>query len=163
MNKKYFVFLLIFVLLSCTKTGDVASKLDVIEPDYFICEVLRVLKADLFYCQSADKNILKVKLIGVEIDKSKKEEGKMFVRSLLPRGTLVRIEMDSYKWDNSGNLLAYVFIPGGRMLNIYLIESGYGEQELTEPNFKYKEIFYDLYKEDELNFDQKKEKDSWLR
>ena len=159
----YFLFLLLLSYLSCSKNGGISSAVDSIEPDYFTCEVLVVKQADNFECQLANKDILKIKLIGVEIEENKREEAKKFTYSLLHRGTLVRIDMDSYKWDKDGNLLAYVIIPGGRMLNTYLIEKGYGREQLTEPNFRHKGMFYDLDKKDGLNFDENEENAPWLR
>jgi len=42
------------------------------------------------------------------------------------------------------NILAYVYIPGGKMLNALLIQKGYAEYEAKLSNLKYEENFLRL-------------------
>jgi endonuclease YncB( thermonuclease family) len=43
--------------------------------------------------------------------------------------------------DESGGPLSYVFVPGGKMLNVLLVENGYAEPAAGELDEKYKNIF----------------------
>ena len=65
-------------LTGCGKEGYICEALDVIEPNYYACAVMRVTKGDLFYCRTTNQNVLKVRLLGVEIDGAKGEELKEF-------------------------------------------------------------------------------------
>lgn len=45
--------------------------------------------------------------------------------ALLPNGSEIRLELDKESRDERGRLLAYVFLPDGRMVNEMLIRQGY--------------------------------------
>ncbi len=125
------------------------------------CEVERVIDGDTFVCGGE-----KVRLIGIdcpEIEKNvrwKKQikrigngklvialgkKAKRYVEKLLKPGTKVRLELDIEQRDILGRLLAYVWLPDGRMLNESLLEKGYATLLTMPPNVKYLERFEKAY------------------
>jgi len=68
-------------------------------------------------------------------------EASAFVKSLLPRGTKVELELDVRERDKYGRLLAYVWL-GKTMVNELLLEKGYARVAYVfEPNTKYVDEF----------------------
>ena len=120
-----------------------------------ICTVQKVIDGDTFICSG-----YKVRLIGVDTPESKPnpraekqarslgdlktvlelgQKAKAFTQSLIPPGTRVRLEFDVQQKDRYGRLLAYVYLPDGRMLNEVLLEEGYAALLTVPPNVKYAE------------------------
>ncbi len=66
---------------------------------------------------------------------------KEFVKTLLKPGTKVKLELDVQVRDKYGRLLAYVYLPDGRMLNLLLVERGLARVYTFPPNVKYTEKF----------------------
>ena len=66
---------------------------------------------------------------------------KEFVKSLLKPGTKVKLELDVQVRDKYGRLLAYVYLPDGRMLNLLLVERGLARVYTFPPNVKYTDKF----------------------
>ncbi|MGH7849014.1 MAG: hypothetical protein ACREOP_01820, partial [Thermodesulfobacteriota bacterium] len=60
---------------------------------------------------------------------------------------------------------AYVFVPGGKMLNVLLLEKGYAEPVKTEINEKYMNQFFGTEKKEAIEEIEviKEEKQPWLR
>lgn len=59
----------------------------------------------------------------------------------------VYLEFDKEPQDHYGRLLAYVWLPDGRMLNELLVCEGYAFPLTVKPNTKYKDRFLKCYKE----------------
>jgi micrococcal nuclease len=59
----------------------------------------------------------------------------------------VYLEFDKEPQDHYGRLLAYVWLPDGRMLNEILICNGYAQPLVVKPNTKYAEKFQKCYEE----------------
>jgi len=139
----HIVVLLIAAVLitSCTKYEKAAERLDFLKFETFSCSVLRVDAGNIFLCTPPDGEVEKIRLIGTKIPEDKEREAKKFSESILRRSTLVKIEPDPQLRDGSGTVPAYVFVPGGRMLNVLLIENGYAEVAAEEINEKYKASF----------------------
>lgn len=115
-----------------------------IHPDYIKCYVAQVIDGDTFDCQLSDVSIEKVRLIGIGITESIEESATDFSKSYLRRGTPVRLELDEQTRDSDGRILAYVYLPGGRMLNALLIQEGYAQVMINPPDIKYKDLFLKL-------------------
>jgi micrococcal nuclease len=62
-------------------------------------------------------------------------------------GEEVRLELDVQKIDPYGRLLAYVYLPDGRMFNEKLVEEGYAQVATFPPNVKYKDRFLQAQRE----------------
>lgn len=92
----------------------------------------------------------RVRLIGIDTPETKKPnsptecfgpEASAFTTSLLPIGTVVRIERDIVGRDGYGRLLGYVHIvaandagPADTFVNLEIIEQGYARPLTIEPN-----------------------------
>lgn len=59
----------------------------------------------------------------------------------------VRLEFDVQKRDRYNRLLAYVYLPDGRMLNAEIIKAGYAQMLTIPPNVKYQDLFLELQQE----------------
>jgi len=125
------------------------------------CVVERVIDGDTFRCSGNT-----VRLIGVDTPESsfnrrvfrQKEFGsprevlrsgahaKAFVGRLIPPGTRVKLEFDLERRDRYGRLLAYVWLPDGRMLNEVVLREGYANLLTIPPNVKYTERFRRAYR-----------------
>tara|TARA_B100001094_G_scaffold224651_1_gene218880 strand:+ start:3242 stop:3664 length:423 start_codon:yes stop_codon:yes gene_type:complete len=114
----------------------------------------RVVDGDTFIIMYRGQQT-KVRLIGVDTPeaydyKNVREEygGKQasaYTRSLI-QGKKVTLEFDHVMYDKYGRLLAYVYLPDGRMLNAVLVENGYAEPARYEPNIRYADYFESLNK-----------------
>ncbi|MBE2278943.1 MAG: thermonuclease family protein [Ignavibacteriaceae bacterium] len=69
-----------------------------------------------------------------------------FLRKLLPIGTKVKVELDIQKKDRYGRLLAYIYLPDGKMVNEVIVMEGYASVSTYPPNVKYEERFRDAYR-----------------
>lgn len=129
------------------------------------CRVVKVVDGDTFTCRLEGKEEVKVRLIGVDTPESTDNPkarrdaertgrsleqiismGKLakdFTKSLLPEGTTVYLEFDVQTTDRYGRLLAYVWLPDGRLLNEVLIREGYAQVYTVPPNVKYQERLLD--------------------
>ena len=74
-------------------------------------------------------------------------EASDFTRSLLPPGTQVRLEFDVQERERYGRLLAYVYLPDGRMVNAETLRAGMGPLLTMPPNVKYVNLFVRLQRE----------------
>ncbi len=150
--KAFFLFLFLF-LISCSKAN--------VPPHTTPCTVLHVVDGDTFHCLLPSGEEVKVRLIGVDTPESSDnpkarrdvertgrslEEiikmGKMakeYTKKLLPKGEKVYLEFDVQKTDRYGRLLAYVWLPDGRMLNEVLVKEGFAQVYTVPPNVKYQE------------------------
>ena len=125
------------------KYEEAARTLDFLKYEYFTCTAVRVESGDSFFCEPPNMNMLKIRLVGVDIPPNDESGAKKFSESILRRGTLVKVET-SESVDEDGGPLSYVFVPGGKMLNVLLVENGYAEPVAGELDEKYKEIFVDI-------------------
>jgi micrococcal nuclease len=62
-------------------------------------------------------------------------------------GEEVELELDVQKIDPYGRLLAYVYLPDGRMFNEVLLEEGYAQVATFPPNVKYQDRFLEAQRE----------------
>lgn len=87
------------------------------------CTVAFVLDGDTLNCRSGER----IRLLLVDSP----ERGpfgtlaRNALAALLPSGSEIRLELDEESRDKRGRLLAYVFLPDGRMVNEMLIRQGY--------------------------------------
>ena len=102
--------------------------------------VLRVIDGDTIEV-SMNGREERVRLIGVDTPETVHPEigvepfgpeASAFTKRHLPPGTQVRLELDVQQRDRYGRLLAYLYLPDGRMLNELLLQEGLA-QLLTVP------------------------------
>ena len=130
-----------FTALGCAQYETAVEKLEWLEPDTFICDVVQVKSADTFLCKFPDLEIDTIRLAGIQVLKNKESEAESFSKSVLRRGTLVNIEPDKDVKDIDRGIPAYVWVPGGKMLNLLLIERGYADALRDEVSEKYEAVF----------------------
>lgn len=68
-------------------------------------------------------------------------EASAFTKRHLPPGTVVRLELDVQERDRYGRLLAYLYLPDGRMLNELLLQEGLAQLLTIPPNVRYVDQF----------------------
>lgn len=134
------------ILSECGRYGKVREDLDFIFPKYVKCDVIEVTSSNTFYCQLSNRETEKIKLIGIEIPESIEEKAEAFTRSILRRGDPVKLEFDKEVRDSYGLILAYVYLPSGKMVNTLLIHEGYARIEINPPNVRYRDLFLNLDK-----------------
>ena len=155
-----------FCLLSaCAKYEQVADKLDFLKYEYFTCDVVSVSDGESFLCQPPDMDMEKIRLTGISVSEQNEKEAKSYCESILRRGTLVKIEPDMERGKEIGDIPAYVFVPGGKMLNVLLLEKGYAVPVKKEINEKYMGLFLGAEKKETTGETEGKEEEKppWLR
>ena len=68
-------------------------------------------------------------------------EASRFAARLLPLGTRVRYRVGVEERDRYDRLLAYVWLPDGRMLNRVMIDKGYAQPLAIPPNVSFADVF----------------------
>ncbi len=68
-------------------------------------------------------------------------EASLFAQRVLPLGTRVRYRLGVEERDHYGRLLAYVWLPDGRMLNRVMVTAGYAQPLSIPPNVEYADSF----------------------
>jgi len=88
-----------------------------------------------------------VRLIGIdtpevygEVECFGREASRLAAR-LMPLGTRVRYRVGVEERDRYGRLLAYVWLPDGRMLNRVMIDKGYAHPLTIPPNVEFADLF----------------------
>ncbi len=132
------------LLTGCRNYKEVEEKLGFAFPEYIKCDVIELIDGDTFHCQLPNKDIEKVRLIGVEIPEKISDAATKFIKSTLRRGTPVKLERDAETRSSYGLILAYVYLPGEKMLNALLLQEGYAKVVTNTPNLKFKDLFFKL-------------------
>lgn len=162
MKKVLIVFLLVFIALSCKEQTDKVN----LPKNLIEAQVIRVIDGDTIVV-SIDAVEEKVRLIGIDTPESRankraelqeKELGKdiesivelgkkskEFTKSMLENVPKVYLEFDVQQRDKYGRLLAYVYLPDGRMLNKEIICNGYAMPLTIPPNVKYEKEFRECF------------------
>ncbi len=96
--------------------------------------------------------VRRVRLLGIEALDGLAESREPWRR--LARGSVLQLEYDREVEEADRTLLAYVFLPSGRMLNAELIRLGLARPVLDRRALKYLDLFYEL--EGQLRPDLKK-------
>jgi micrococcal nuclease len=115
-------------------------------------EVRRVVDGDTIDISPSVEGRSRVRLIGMdtpEVHFTTQPYGKeasAFAKRELD-GKEVGLELDVQKIDPYGRLLAYVYLPDGRMFNEVLLEEGYAQVATFPPNVKYQERFLEAQRE----------------
>ncbi|MEM7007542.1 MAG: thermonuclease family protein [Thermodesulfobacteriota bacterium] len=150
MNIKLCTFVITFIILisGCGQYKKVADELSFLHPDEFQCTVLRVDSGEKFLCELPGLDYENIRIVGITVPKDKAQEAKEYCKSILKRGTLIKIEPGAQTRDSNGDIPAYVFLPGNRMLNLLLVEKGFAELNVEEIT-KYKGQFLEVSEQTE--------------
>lgn len=68
---------------------------------------------------------------------SKGIEAEQFIKNILNKGDIISIELDNVKRNSQGELLAYVFLANGKMLNEEILRTGHAHFVANSHNTKY--------------------------
>jgi micrococcal nuclease len=115
-------------------------------------EVRRVVDGDTIDISPSVEGRSRVRLIGMDTPEvyfgtqPYGPEASAFAKRELD-GERVGLELDVQKIDPYGRLLAYVYLPDGRMFNEVLQEEGYAQVATFPPNVKYQERFLKAQRE----------------
>ena len=107
-------------------------------------KVTRVVDGDTVDISPSVEGRSRVRLIGMDTPEvyfgtqPYGPEASAFAKRKLD-GEQVGLELDVQKIDPYGRLLAYVYLPDGRMFNETLLEEGYAQVATFPPNVKYQE------------------------
>ena len=103
------------------------------------CTITRVSDGDSVVCRPYGR--IRLLLIDAPEMKDRELGGKARAEllAMIPVGTKVIAETDVQVTDQYGRLLAYLFLPGGRMVNERMAETGYATTLVYPPNVKYAE------------------------
>jgi micrococcal nuclease len=103
------------------------------------CTITRVSDGDSVFCDPYGR----VRLLLIDApemsDRKLGGEARNALLSIMPIGTKVVAETDVRVTDQYGRLLAYLFLPGGGMVNERMAETGYAMTLVYPPNVKYVE------------------------
>ena len=135
------ILISIFIMCGCAQYDTALETLESIEPNTFTCTVQEVKSAQTFLCQFPGLDIETIKLAGITVPGKNEAAAKSFSKRVLRRGTLVNIEPDKETKSTANEIQAYVWVPGGKMLNIVLVERGYAEVSEEEVIEKYEAAF----------------------
>ena len=114
------------------------------EPHNGIAKVADVVDGDTIDVEIGGRTE-RVRLTGIDTPETKKPnspvecwgpEASAYTTSLLPVGTVVRIERDVVGRDDYGRLLGYVYLVDGSNLfvNLEIVEQGFAQPLTIEPN-----------------------------
>lgn len=150
--KTKFLVVLFSSLVACYSNSEQVST----------CIVTKIIDGDTLYCSQGSGKEQKIRLIGIDAPESKRnyktyrdemrtgediesiikqgKKSKTFLKSKLPIGTKVRLELDVQLNDKYGRTLAYIYLPDGTMLNELMVREGYAQIMSIPPNVKYQEL-----------------------
>jgi micrococcal nuclease len=115
-------------------------------------KVRRVVDGDTIDISPSVEGLSRVRLIGMDTPEvyfgtqPYGPEASAFAKRELD-GERVGLELDVQKIDPYGRLLAYVYLPDGRMFNERLLREGYAQVATFPPNVKYQERFLEAQRE----------------
>ncbi len=125
-------------------TEAAATPLDAEEalaPQGTVVTVEKVVEGDTIEISPAVEGKNAVRLIGIDApDSGDQPFGAPAVAQAnsIIGGRKVALGFDTKKTDQSGQLLAYVRLPGGDLFNEYMVRAGYAQVDISPPNVKYK-------------------------
>jgi micrococcal nuclease len=115
-------------------------------------KVTRVVDGDTIDISPSVEGRSRVRLIGMDTPEvyfgtqPYGPEASAFAKHAL-EGKEVQLELDVQKIDPYRRLLAYIYLPDGRMFNEVLVEEGYAQVATFPPNVKYQDRFLKAQRE----------------
>lgn len=104
-----------------------------------VCAIARVIDGDTVECDGGER----VRLLLIDAPETGQAPygplARLALEALLPIGTAARIELDIQERDRYGRILAYLYLPDGRMANEELARLGYAVVSVYPPNVKHVE------------------------
>lgn len=104
------------------------------------CLVERVVDGDTLVCAGGDR----VRLLLIDTPEMDQEPfghlAKTILEALAPPGTELQLRLDVQERDRYGRLLAYAYLPDGRMANRELARRGFAQPMTIPPNVRHVEL-----------------------
>jgi micrococcal nuclease len=88
---------------------------------------------------ASKENLVTIVSRGIDAEK--------FMKNLVKKGDIVTIEFDAETRDINGNLIGYIFLANGKMLNEEIVRAGYAHVVTTSHNAKYYDRLSKAYAE----------------
>ncbi len=115
--------------------------------------VTRVVDGDTFWIDDDSREVVKIRLIGVDAPESRNSgkrlkgwfgsESSVYLAQLI-EGRKVRLEYDVSRYDRYGRTLAYVYLDDGTFINADLVRKGYATVMTMPPNVRHADEFVRL-------------------
>lgn len=93
-------------------------------------------------------NGIKIRLIGIKAINDKSEKAIEFLETKL-KNQRIYLRYDTIKYDDEGNLFAYLYLKNKTFINAHLIKNGFADVD-TGIDYRYKEKFINLKKQSHL-------------
>jgi micrococcal nuclease len=104
------------------------------------CTVYAVIDGDTLDCREGHQRVRLLLIDAPEIEQqSFGVRAAQYLKAVLPRGARAQLELDRRTHDKYGRLLAYVWLPDGRLVNEEIVRAGYAIAFVLRPNVKYRE------------------------
>jgi endonuclease YncB( thermonuclease family) len=106
--------------------------------DTGFCTVARVADGDTILCEEAASRIRLLLIDAPEAGQGADgESARQVLERLLPPGIEARVELDEQPRDQYGRILAYLYTPGGLMVNEEMARRGYATLIVVRPNVRH--------------------------
>jgi micrococcal nuclease len=102
------------------------------------CRITRIVDGDTVHCSG-----VKIRLLLIDSPERKQrpfgQRATQQLARLIPVGTTVRLEYDLDRTDRYGRTLAYLYTPGGTLVNEAMVRQGFAVPLVYPPNVRYVE------------------------
>jgi micrococcal nuclease len=102
------------------------------------CTVIRVIDGDTVVCEEAWERIRLILIDAPETGQGQAAtDARVALESLLPLGTIARLELDVQERDSYGRILGYLYTPAGEFVNETLARQGFAVTLVVPPNVRH--------------------------
>lgn len=126
---------------------DPSTQQPVDDGERITCVVSRITDGDSIECRGGDR----VRLLSIDAPELAQdpygELAQGHLASLLPLGTRASLELDIEYRDDHDRILAYLYLPDGRMINEVMARAGYVVDLVYRPNTRYADRIRDAVDE----------------
>jgi micrococcal nuclease len=134
---------IVLLAIGCRPAGDADARTAQKKPASEECTISRIADGDSLVCGSAGR----IRLLMIDAPElaqgSAGRQAQNALQRLAPPGTRVSIETDVRARDDYDRILAYLYLPDGRMLNEEMARAGFATSLVYPPNVKYAERIRD--------------------
>ena len=133
--------------IGCRPAGDADARTAQKKPATDECTISRIADGDSLECGSAGR----IRLLMIDAPELAQgaagRQAQNALNKLAPAGTRVTIETDVRARDDYDRVLAYLYLPDGRMINEEMARSGFATSLVYPPNVKHAERIRDAVSE----------------
>jgi micrococcal nuclease len=145
----YLTIVLLAALAACS-SGSGSDKIKNHQNLKEFYSIKKFVDGDTYWIDDGSEDGVKIRLIGIDAPeprnyfKLKEEpfgkESSRYIKELI-YDQKVRVELDIQERDRYGRVLAYCYLPDGRMVNEEMVKAGFAMVMTVPPNLKYQEKF----------------------